>query len=197
MTQPPAQPPAAPQAPQHQPPHNQPPPYPPPAQPMQQQPGYGPGYAPGHPAQPGYGYPPPPVRPPMPKVMVAIWTCAAIAVLGVVLGLSLKEDGNNAWHSVNLWGVLPILGAVLVAAPAFGGMLNLPPLRAGQLAVGGAAALVLYWVLFVLPSVGSNTSLLTTLGVAAGAIGAWLAPNRDEALPSFGNASGNPSGNSW
>jgi hypothetical protein len=40
--------------------------------------------------------------------------------------------------------------------------------------------LLLFWVLFVLPNVGSNTSLLTTIGVAAGAIAVWIAPGRDQ-----------------
>jgi hypothetical protein len=46
-------------------------------------------------------------------------------------------------------------------------------------------------VLFVLPSVGSNTSLLTTIGVAAGAVAAWLAPGK---TPADGRP---PAGNAW
>jgi hypothetical protein len=93
--------------------------------------------------------------------------------------LSVKEDGANAWHSVHAWGGLAIAGAVLTLAPAMAGSLNLTPQRAWQVAACGAGALLLFWVLFVLPAVGSNTSLVVTIGAAAGVVAAWVAPGRD------------------
>jgi len=54
---------------------------------------------------------------------------------------------------VNAWGGLAIAGAVLTAAPALGHVFGLTAERAWQVAACGAAALVLFWVLFVLPSV--------------------------------------------
>ena len=99
-------------------------------------------------------------------------------MLGVILGLSIDENGANAWQSVNAWGGVAVAGAIAVLAPALGRSIGLGPQRAWQVAVCGAGALVLFWVLFTLPSVGSNTSLLTTIGVAAGVIAAWIAPGR-------------------
>jgi hypothetical protein len=108
----------------------------------------------------------------------AILVLGLIAVACVLLGLSIDENGHNAWESVNAWGGLAVAGAVAVLAPAVGRTVGLSAQRAWQVAVCGAGALVLFWVLFVLPTVGSNTSLLTTIGVAAALIAAWVAPGR-------------------
>lgn len=114
----------------------------------------------------------------------AILVLGLVAVAGVVLGLSIAENGHTAWESVNAWGALAIAGAIAVVAPALGRTVGLSEQRAWQVAVCGAGALVLFWVLFVLPSVGSNTSLLTTVGVAAGVMAAWIAPGRASASTS-------------
>ena len=111
--------------------------------------------------------------------MQLVWALGLVSVLAVVLGLSLKEDGRNQWDTVHAWGGLAIAGAILTLAPAFGRSVGLTPQRAWQAATCGAGALVLFWVLFTLPSVGSNMSLLTTIGVAAGVIAAWVAPGRE------------------
>lgn len=145
---------------------------PPPGPPQGPPPGYAgppPGYQPA-------GYAPP--RPPMPRVMIAIWTLAALSVAGVVLGLSLKEHNVNAWRNVHAWGAVAIIGAVLTAAPAFGAAAHVSAVRCWQVAVAGAGALGFFWVLFVLPSVGSNTTLLATVGVVAGIAAAWIAPGK-------------------
>ena len=107
---------------------------------------------------------------PRAKVMTAIWALAAVSVIAVVCGLSISEDGHTAWDSVHAWGAVAILGALLTAAPAVGAAAGVSPQRAWQVAACGAGALVLFWVLFVLPAVGSNTSLATTVGVAAGVV---------------------------
>lgn len=121
---------------------------------------------------------PPTAKPARPKVFTTIWTLGLISLLAVVLGISLDENGANAWHSVHAWGGVAIAGAALTLVPVLGQSFGLTPRRAGQVAAGGAAALALYWVLFVLPVAGSNTSLLTTIGVAAGTAAAWIAPGR-------------------
>lgn len=108
----------------------------------------------------------------------AVLVLGIVAVAAVVLGLTINENGHNAWDSVNAWGVLAIAAAAATLAPGLGRGIGLGPQRAWQVAVCGAGALVLFWVLLVLPGVGSNTSLLTTIGVAAGVIAAWLAPGR-------------------
>lgn len=132
------------------------------------------GYAPAQPTQ----YLPPQPPPPRGKPQTAVWILGLASILLVVLGISIDEDGSNAWHSVHAWGGLAIAGAVLTLATVAGRSVGLTPQRSFQVAGAGAAALILYWVLFVLPSVGSNTSLLTTLGVAAGVIAVWLSPGR-------------------
>jgi hypothetical protein len=114
----------------------------------------------------------------MPKVISAIWALGLISIAGTVLGLSLDENGRNAWDSVNAWGGLAIAGAVATLTPALAQSMNISRERAWQAAVCGAGALLLFWVLFVLPNVGTNTSLLVTIGAAAGAIAAWIAPGR-------------------
>lgn len=135
---------------------------------------YLPGWAPGPPGAPGYPYPPPPPSH-RPRAAAAIWLLAAAGVLGLVLGLSLIEDHQMAWHSVHAWGAVAIVAAALTAAPAAGPALGRAAPSAVRVSLGAAGALVLYWVLFVLPEVGSNTSLLTTIGVAAGAAAARIA----------------------
>lgn len=115
---------------------------------------------------------------PRPKAMNAIGALAAVSLIAVVCGLFIKENGRTAWDAVNAWGVLAILGALLTVVPALGSS-NLSPLRAWQVSACGAGALALFWVLFVLPNVGSNTSLALTIGVAAGLVAAWLAPGRE------------------
>jgi hypothetical protein len=123
--------------------------------------------------------PPKPQRPPVPKVISAIWALGLISLAATIVGLSVSEDGANAWKSVHAWGGLAIVGALLTLAPAMARSMNMTEHRASQVAVCGAGALLLFWVLFVLPAVGSNTSLVVTIGAAAGVIAARIAPGRD------------------
>ena len=72
--------------------------------------------------------------------------------------------------------------ALIVAQPLYGALVARLP-RARFIAVVYhffAANLVLFWVLFTLPTVGSNTSLVTTVGAAAGIVAVWFAPGRDQ-----------------
>jgi hypothetical protein len=149
---------------------------PPPQQPQ--------GPPPGFPPPPGYAGQPTQLiaQQPQPrsKALQPVWALGLVSVLAVILGLSLDEDGRNQWDTVHAWGGLAIAGALLTLAPAAGRSVGLTRQRAWQVAACGAAALVLFWVLFTLPSVGSNLSLLTTIGVAAGVIAAWVAPGREQ-----------------
>ncbi|MGN6605830.1 MAG: hypothetical protein ACTHMS_02300 [Jatrophihabitans sp.] len=175
----PGQPVPPPQAPQQQ--------VPPPQQPFQQQPAQQPGLPPA-------GYPPggwapatqqlPAATPTRPMVGVL----GLVSVLGIVVGLSVSEDGRTGWDSVNAWGGLALVGAVLAAAGAWGPAFGLRGPRAPQLALVGAGLLGLFWVLLVLPAVGSNTSLVTTIGVLAGVAAAWRSQP-----PDGGAAGGTPS----
>lgn len=121
---------------------------------------------------------------PRPAGHRGVWILGLLSVAATVLGLTMKEDGHNAWSSVHAWGAVAILGALLTLAPVLARSLRLSPRRAWQVAACGAAALGLFWVLFVLPAVGSNTSLLATIGAAAGIIAVWIAPGREDGAPS-------------
>jgi hypothetical protein len=109
---------------------------------------------------------------------VAVNLFAAASLAAVAIGISVPEDGQNAWHTVKAWGGVALVAAALTFAPAVGSAMRLSAYRAWQVAAGGAAGLALYWVLFVLPDIAKNTSLITTLGVAAGIVVAWIAPGR-------------------
>jgi hypothetical protein len=123
---------------------------------------------------------------------------AAASLAAVVLGISVPEDGHTAWHTVKAWGVVAVIAAALTFSPSLGSVFRLSPDRAWQVAAGGAVGLGLYWVLFVLPDIGKNTSLVTTLGVAAGIVVAWIAPGRQPAdAPPGALPSSPPSGPTW
>jgi hypothetical protein len=134
---------------------------------------------------------------PMPRLQVVVTLFAAASLAAVAIGVSVPEDGHNAWHLVKAWGGVALVAAALTFAPALGSAFHLSSYRAGQIAMGGAAGLGLYWVLFVLPDIGKNTSLITTLGVAAGVVVAWIAPGRQPADGSFGPHSDRHTGPSW
>ncbi|WP_460606778.1 hypothetical protein [Jatrophihabitans fulvus] len=118
----------------------------------------------------------------------AIWGLGLASAAAVIAGLSIPEDGATGWDTVHAWGGLAILGALLTLAPV--ALSGLTAARAWQASVCGAGALVLFWVLFVLPAAGSNTSLVATVGVAAGVIATWIAPGREP-------VGDRPSRNTW
>ena len=161
----PSQPPGPPQG-----PPQGPPPGPPPGSPQGPPMGHRPPAAPPHGAPGPHGS----------KATQAVGILAFISLAATVVGLSVDENDRNAWDSVHAWGAVAILGAVLTFAPLLRSSLNLTAQRAWQVAACGAGALALFWVLFVLPAAGSNTSLVTTLGAAAGIIAAWIAPGRED-----------------
>ena len=99
-------------------------------------------------------------------------------MLIVVAGLSIDEDGANAWDTVHAWGGLAVLGALLTLAPMLSSS-SLSPQRAWQISACGAAALACLGCCSSCPAPGSNTSLATTIGVAAGVIATWIAPGRE------------------
>ena len=135
----------------------------------------------GHPGGPPTAQLPGPVTGPTHQIVrphVAVTLFAAASLLAVAIGISVPEGGQNAWHTVKAWGGVALVAAALTFAPSVGSALRLTAYRAWQVAAAGAAGLALYWVLFVLPDIAKNTSLITTLGVAAGIVVAWIAPGR-------------------
>ena len=132
----------------------------------------------------------------MSRLQLALTLFAAASLATVAIGVSVPEEGHNAWHTVKAWGGVALVAAALTFAPALGSALRLTAYRAWQVAAGGAGGLGLYWVLFVLPDIEKNTSLATTAGVAAGIVVAWIAPGRQPADGPPG-AHARPPGPSW
>ncbi|MEO9138668.1 MAG: hypothetical protein ABI345_06330 [Jatrophihabitans sp.] len=155
------------------------------------------GTQPGGPGGPPVQFGPPSTTGhPRPQAATAIWILGAVSVVAIVAGLSIDENGRNAWDTVNAWGGLAIVGALLTMAPALG-TASISTARAWQISACGAGALVLFWVLFVLPAAGSNTSLAVTVGVAAGVIATWIAPGRDQHAGELTDRSDQPRKNTW
>jgi hypothetical protein len=114
-----------------------------------------------------------------------------VAVAAVVIGLLIKESDGAGAPSVNLWdrtsaplwSIVAIVAAVATLLPALRGVLNVPARLAWTIAAVGAAFLVFWWVLFVLPSISLNVAFLATLGVAAAVAAVWTSsdnPYRSE-----------------
>jgi hypothetical protein len=108
-----------------------------------------------------------------------------VAVAAVVVGLFIKESDSagapsaNLWDrtSAPLWSIVAIVAAAASLVPALYTMLNLPARLAWTIGAVGAAYLVFWWVLFILPSIGLNVAFLVTLGVAAAVAAVWTSPD--------------------
>lgn len=130
--------------------------------------------------------PPPPPSEPSPATSVAkvslggtAWfSLAAVALLAVAV--SVKEDGDNGWGRFGVWAGFAIACAAVTLAPAVRERLGLSAASAWRVATAGGIGLAVYWVLFVLPWIEQNVSFLATLGCAAGAYAAWMAPGRPQ-----------------
>lgn len=101
-----------------------------------------------------------------------------LAVVAVLLGLFVDEDGINLWDASEAWSVFAVACSIAVLAPLLRTTLRWTDERAWTLAAIGAGGLVLYWLLLVLPAISRNTSFAVTVGVAAAVGAVWLAPGR-------------------
>lgn len=100
-----------------------------------------------------------------------------LGVIALVLAIFLKEAGTNLWDALSeAWAIFAIVAAVLALVPSFASALSLRQRVAWQIGAGSVGALLLWWVLFILPNIARNTSFLATLAIAAIAIGVWLSP---------------------
>ena len=114
-----------------------------------------------------------------------------VAVAAIVIGLLVEESDGGGAPSVNLWdrtsaplwSIAAIVAAAATLFPALRSVINVPARLAWTVAATGAAYLVFWWVLFILPSIGLNVAFLVTLGVAAAVGAVWTStdnPYRDE-----------------
>jgi hypothetical protein len=114
-----------------------------------------------------------------------------VAVAAIATGLLIEESDIAGAPSVNLWdrtsaplwSVVAIVAAVATLLPALRSSINVPARLAWTIAAVGAAYLVFWWVLFIIPSITLNVAFLVTLGVAAAVAAVWVSsdnPYRDE-----------------
>jgi hypothetical protein len=111
-----------------------------------------------------------------------------LGLIGVVLAIFLKESpgqgvpGQNYWdYAGALWALAAIAAAVLALVPALHSVVNLDEKLAWRLGLVGAAFLVFWWVLFVLPNIGvgagiKNLPFLATVAIALSVLAVWTSP---------------------
>jgi hypothetical protein len=104
-----------------------------------------------------------------------------LAVVLLELGLSLDFGAWSYWSAVTLWAAFATACALLAllafaAAVASGDRLRSAP--AWRVAAAGLAGVAVFWLLVVLPDVGSDRGFVLTaaLGALGGAL--WVGPRR-------------------
>jgi hypothetical protein len=108
-----------------------------------------------------------------------------VAVAAIVIGLFIGESDGAGAPSVNLWdrtgaplwSIVAIVAAAASLVPTLNTVLNLSARLAWTIGAVGAAYLVFWWVLFILPSISLNVAFLVTLGVAAAVAAVWTSPD--------------------
>lgn len=98
---------------------------------------------------------------------------AVVAVLAVLAGLTWGGPGRWMWGNA-LW-------ALFAAGCAFTLLISLLGAGAGKawrVAAIATAGLAGFWLLVVLPAIGTNAGFLLTVGAAAAGGALWLAPGR-------------------
>jgi hypothetical protein len=96
----------------------------------------------------------------------------------IVTGLSVRENGIRGWTDLTAWAIFAGAAAVVQATPLIGNGSGLDAATSWTVGAVATASLVAYWVLIVLPSVGTNVGFALTMGTAAAVIGSWLSPGR-------------------
>jgi hypothetical protein len=104
--------------------------------------------------------------------------CRLVALVATPLGLSIPFDSSCLWATTTAWAVFAMLAAVLQAAPLLAGSLGWSVPRGWTVGATGTVALLLFWVLVALPSVGSNSGFALTVAAAAAAAGTVFGPGR-------------------
>lgn len=98
---------------------------------------------------------------------------AVVAVFAVLAGLTWGGPGNWMWRN-GLWALFAIGCAITQLVSLLGSGTG----KAWRVAAVATAGLAAFWLLVVLPSIGSNAGFLLTVGAAAAGGALWLAPGR-------------------
>lgn len=100
------------------------------------------------------------------------------AVVLVLLGLSIPFNSGNAWSTHTAWAVFAVLAALVCTVPMLLRGSGRSARSLWSIGAAGAAGVLAYWVLLVLPSVGSNQGFVLTLAAALGVFSSWASPLR-------------------
>lgn len=98
---------------------------------------------------------------------------AVVAVFAVLAGLTWGGPGNWMWRN-GLWALFAVGCALTQLVSLLGSGTG----KAWQVAAVASAGLAAFWLLVVLPAIGSNAGFLLTVGAAAAGGALWLAPGR-------------------
>jgi len=113
------------------------------------------------------------------QVYTGVRVLAQLACLAlIIVGLSVREDGIRGWTDLTAWAIFAAAAAVVQATPLIGRGFGLDVATSWTVGAVATASLVAYWVLIVLPSVGTDAGFTLTMGTAAAVIGSWLSPGR-------------------
>lgn len=115
----------------------------------------------------------PPRREPRPARGTGDRVLAVVAVFAVLAGLTWGGPGNWMWRN-GLWALFAVGCAVTQLVSLLGSGAG----KAWRVAAVATAGLAAFWLLVVLPSIGSNAGFLLTVGAAAAGGALWLAPGR-------------------
>lgn len=182
MSQPPYPPPSPPPGPQqYAPPQGYDPAYPAqPTGPMDWVPGFSPPA--GHPSAPVDAHPAPAVGPsirtPADRAALTGTVLGALGLVVLELGLALEFGLVRMWSALPTWSAFATLAALVALVPFVPSIGGLSRRQAWRVGAGGGIALLVFWVLVVLPGVASDQGFILTAGVALCAGALWLAPGR-------------------
>lgn len=98
---------------------------------------------------------------------------AVVAVFAVLAGLTWGGPGSWMWRN-GLWALFAVGCAITQLVSLLGSGAG----KAWQVAAVATAGLAAFWLLVVLPAIGSNAGFLLTVGAAAAGGALWLAPGR-------------------
>ncbi|SDM85556.1 hypothetical protein SAMN05660642_03450 [Geodermatophilus siccatus] len=120
-------------------------------------------------------------RPPQERAARIGTGLTALSLLLLQLGLGLGFGETPLWSAVTLWSVFATLATLVGALPFAGRVVPAArqhPDAAWKAAAAGLTGVAVFWVLVVLPQVGSDRGFVLTAALAALGAALWIAPSR-------------------